>query len=85
MVAKTGLDRSHSVGKEGYHTQLPAAEVGKEVDLDMDMDTAVRLEVVVVRMVPHLAVEEEGGSFKLPMRTLLRLTAEEILNSGRVR
>jgi hypothetical protein len=70
VAAKTGLDRNHSVGKQGYYTRRSAVE-GKKVELDMDMDTAVRLEGAAVRMAPHLAVEEEGGSFKLSIRTPL--------------
>jgi hypothetical protein len=81
VVAKPVLDRNHSVGKEGYYNQRLAVE-GKKVGLDTDMDTAVHLEVVVVRMVPHLAVEEGGGSFKL---SVLSLEAEERMNGLRVR
>jgi hypothetical protein len=65
VAAKTALDYSHFVDMEQYHTQLPEAEVDMAVGLDMDMDTVVRLEVVVVHTAPHLAEEEEGGSFKL--------------------
>lgn len=65
VAAKTALDCSHFVDKEQYHTQLPEAEVDMAVDLDIDMDTVGRLEVVVVHTAPHLAEEGEGGSFKL--------------------
>lgn len=58
MAAKTGLVRSHSVGREGCRTQLAVAE-GMQADLDMDTDSAAPLEVVVV----HLVAAEEDGSF----------------------
>lgn len=69
VAAKNGLVRSHWVGKEGCRIQPEAEEEDMQVDLDMDRDTAVPLEAVVVHMEPHWVAAEGDGSFQVSVKT----------------
>lgn len=49
--------------------QPEAEEEDMQVDLDMDRDTAVPLEAVVVHMEPHWVAAEGDGSFQVSVKT----------------